>query len=434
MTRSRWAVAAVMGVCLLAYVGDARPHPEVDCVAAPYTAWSLVRRGSFDLRPYEAMRSHVGTNVRETADESWISIRAPGAALTAVPIIAPFALFRAEPFKSGTMDLLGKLSAALSVAGAAGLFFMVCRRLTPDVAWPATILFALGSSLCSVASQALWMHGPAAFWLCMALYILIVKKGESGAFLWSVAAGVAFGMAALCRPNVAIYGAATGLSYLLCRHWRAAGGLLLGVVPPMALLLGLNYWYFGSTLLGGYSGVENTEAPPLWEGLGGLLFSPSRGLFVYSPALLLLPLGVAALARRSDAPRPLLLAWGAGFAVTALLYARWREWHGGWSYGPRFFGESMSILALLFAYAFDVLRAAWSRSLARGLVALSVAIHLLGLYTYGGEYAAWHDRHIEHGDGRGLFAVRDTQIEAHLTCAWRHLSGARPPVPSPPHG
>jgi len=135
--------------------------PKWIALQLPYTAWSLVHSGSFDLRPFEAMRPHVGTTVRVTADGAWVSMRAPGAALTAVPIIAPFcAGSRPTISNPKRWILLGKLAAALSVAGAAGLFFAACRRLVPEAAWPATILFALGSSLCSVASQSLWMHGP----------------------------------------------------------------------------------------------------------------------------------------------------------------------------------------------------------------------------------------------------------------------------------
>ena len=72
------------------------------------------------------------------------------------------------------------------------------------------------------------MHGPAAFWLCVALYLLVAKSSARFGFGWAGAVGFAFGIAVLCRPNVAIYGAATGLSYLWCRQWR---------LSPLPLLL-----------------------------------------------------------------------------------------------------------------------------------------------------------------------------------------------------
>ena len=52
------------------------------------------------------------------------------------------------------------------------------------------------------------------------------------------------------------------------------------------------------------------------------------------------------------------------------------------------------------------------------LVALSVAIHLLGLYGYGRGYAEWQQRHDRADEGRCLFELHDTQIEAHLRFVW----------------
>ena len=161
MQSTRMAFVIVVLGSLFAYIGDARSHPEVDCAAAPYMAWSIVRHGSLDLRHYPDMKQYLGNVVREMPDGSWLSMRSPGSALAAVPFVLPLALTRDAPPSAQTMHQIGKLAAAMSVAWAAGLFFVVCRRLAPTAAWPATILLALGTCLCSVASQALWMHGPA---------------------------------------------------------------------------------------------------------------------------------------------------------------------------------------------------------------------------------------------------------------------------------
>src|SRR5262245_27881305 len=82
----RTALAVFLG-CLLVYHSNGRPHPEVDCMAAPYTAWSLVRHGSLDLRPYPNLAKYVGFHVRELPDGRWLSIRPPGDALAAVPFV-----------------------------------------------------------------------------------------------------------------------------------------------------------------------------------------------------------------------------------------------------------------------------------------------------------------------------------------------------------
>jgi hypothetical protein len=312
------------------------------------------------------------------------------------------------------MVQLGKLAAAISVAAAAAVFFLLCRSLAPAAAWPATILFALGSCLWSVASQALWMHGPATLWLCVALYFLCGPLRERR--LCPAVAGLALGLAVMSRPTTAFFALATWFTLLAQRQWRRSLWLCLGGAIPAAILVLLNWMTFGHPLLGGYVHESWAEAPPLWLGLGGLLIAPSRGVLIYSPALLLVVPGTIALFRRSSGPtaelRGLLGAWLVATGLTVLFYARWHDWPGGWCYGPRFLCETMPLLCLLFAIAYEDLQRYWWRAVATSLVAVSVAIHLVGVFGYGG-YISWQARHSLPDQGRCLFALKDTQIEAH---------------------
>jgi hypothetical protein len=426
----RKSVAGLVLACLLIYLVNGRPHGEVDCVAAPYAAWSLVRHGSLDLHFYPALRTVVGSQVRALPGGAWVSIRPPGSALAALPLVAPLAAVRERPLADSWMQQLGKLAAAYSVAGAAGLFFGACRRLAGNAAWPATILLALGTCLCSVASQALWMHGPATFWLCAALYGLTRPDADRGR--WRTAAGLALGLAIISRPTAAFFAGATSAALLAGRRWRGAAWLALGCAVPVACLCLLNWSQSGNPILGGYADDNWHESPPWWLGLGGLLIAPSRGVLVYSPALLLVPLGVWQLRRRDGTQgrnaRGLLLAWLAAAGLTLAFYARWHDWRGGWCYGPRFLCETMPVLCLLFAVAYAGLRAAWQRRLAEGLVALSVAIHLVGLFGYSG-FEAWHRRHDRPDEGRCLFALHDTQIAAHAGALVRKWRGYGPESP-----
>jgi hypothetical protein len=287
---------------VLVFLANGRPHPEVDCVAAPYTAWSLVRHGSYDLRGYPSLRRYVGGPIRVRPDGSWLSIRPPGSALAAVPFVAPMAAFRERPFGDLTMNQLGKLVAALSVAGAAAFFFIVCRRLAPPAAWPATLVFALGTCLYSVASQALWMHGPAVFWLCCALYFLTGPHNE--ARTGSLAAGCALGLAVLTRPTTAFFALATCGTLVIERRWRQAVWLALGGVIPALVLWRYNSVNFGHSLLGGYRDDNWADSTPLWMGLAGLLLAPSRGVFIYSPALVVAFGGAWTVVRRAGTWQP----------------------------------------------------------------------------------------------------------------------------------
>ena len=77
MTRS---VVLVFTICLAVYFANPRPQPEVDCVAPPYEAWSLVRRGSLELQRYRCLENLVGYHILELPGGTWVSRRPPGTA------------------------------------------------------------------------------------------------------------------------------------------------------------------------------------------------------------------------------------------------------------------------------------------------------------------------------------------------------------------
>lgn len=412
-------------VLLAAYHADGRPHPEIDCVPAPYAAWAVVRTGSLDVGGYPDLLPYHNTSCLKTLpDGRVVPLRTPGSVFAAVPVVASVAVFRERPFSPPTMHALGKGAAAAHVALAAALFLSLGRRLAPGGAWPAAVLFALGTCLYSVAAQALWVHGPATFWLTAALYLTVRFGGWRAAFV----AGVCLGMAVLCRPPTAVFAVATGVHLLVRR--KGVVPLTIGGLIPVAYLLTLNWAHFGSPLVGGYGTEVQIAPPPLWLGLGGLLVAPSRGLFVYSPALLLLPLGLLALRFPTDVQRPhrpLLLLWFVAAVVTVGLYSRWYDWRGGWCYGPRFLCEALPILCLLVAVGVDRIRSRVIRLGVWVLVGLSVVIHALGIYG-GSEYEAWQRRHDpaarpDDQYGECLFDLTDTQIEAHARGVWKKLGG-----------
>jgi hypothetical protein len=108
-------------------------------------------------------------------------------------------------------------------------------------------------------------------------------------------------------------------------HRPQMGKFLLGVLLPRFFQLWYNYAYFGDPFFQPYD--LSFWSSSLIEGLGGILISPGRGLFVYSPILLCSFLGKALAWRcRED---PLLRALSVGVLPTLLLYRKRFNWWGG---------------------------------------------------------------------------------------------------------
>ncbi len=79
--------------------------------------------------------------------------------------------------------------------------------------------------------------------------------------------------------------------------------------------------------------------------LAGNLFSPARGLFVYSPLLLLTFLGLAIWFHRPQL-RPLALFIAAASVLQLLLVSSYEDWSGGHCYGPRYLSDPAGLLVL----------------------------------------------------------------------------------------
>jgi hypothetical protein len=348
----------------------------------------------------------------------------------AIPVLAPLALVRDEVPTTGSMRSLGKLTASFCVSGAVVFFFLIATRLVAPAAGLATALFAFGTTLMPVAAQALWMHGPATFWLCAALWLSLPRHSAVGRpACRDVGAGLALGLAIFTRPTTVLFMLAAAGGLVLQQRWRRLALLLAGAAPLVLALLGYNHWITGSTLSGGYGQEASEWNTSLGLGLAGLLIAPSRGLLVYSPALLLAGLGLYALLRHprllAHEERALVLAWSAGAFATLLLYAKWHAWAGGSSYGPRFLIETLPVFCLLFGFGVASLRTRLAHRGATLLVGISIVIQLLGIF---GTTADWDARGA--GDERAsrYFALSDTQIEAHARTAVRRVVGAIAPM------
>lgn len=387
-------VALALALCLLAFYcavplrflgNDTRP--------AVYTAVSLARRGDFDLDEYaHRIRARDGSwpyFVTPTAHGTVVSRYGPAVPVLAMPAFALVLAVRGGHLTEHLAGHVGRAVAAGFVASAAALLVLCARRIGASRAEALAVaaMYGLGTVACSVASQALWQHGPAQFFVALGLWALL-KGGRGGHAL----GGFAFAMMALCRPPDAMLALAAGV-YVVARGWRTERAMVLSfalaAAAPVALLLAFNTLQFGApwvfTQISRVRGIDAASFPTesYWRenplvGLAGLLLSPSRGLLVFSPMFALLALRWRAV--REGAP-PLVLALLGGFALMTLVLSRYYAWYGGWTYGYRMIGDAAPVLCLALL---PVLRGADARG--RGalwaLAGLAVIIHVAGAWNY----------------------------------------------------
>jgi hypothetical protein len=328
----------------------------------------------------------------------YVGIYGPGAGLVAVPYFAVLCLVRPGWQDNGAvLGAEAKVFASACVAGSAVLIFWSFLLFLPRrPSLLLSLLYGAGTCVWTEPSQALWQQTPAIFFVALGAYAFLrIPEG----IRFAAGCGAAWGLAAFCRPSLGIL-LAVGAVATIRNSPRAAVALALGGILPVAALAAWNGVYLGSPFrfgqveaahrLGGL-GPENAGA---WDGslplgLAGLLMSPSRGVFIFSPFFLYAAWGAIRCWRSpSGAPfRP----FTAALACLLLMAACWVQWWGGWSFGYRLVVELVPLAMLLLIPVSN--RFLTPRPLLSpfGLLAFwSIAIQTLGAFGY--DPAGWNNR------------------------------------------
>ena len=286
-------------------------------------------------------------------DEHVCSIFPPGIALLALPVLLPAVLLGVSPGDGTTLLLLGHLVATIVEVIAALLLWSVVRRFV-SARWSVglVLLYLLATSVRTVSSQALWQHSGVHLAIAAALWLILIERPVSPRR--ELLAGLALGFGTVARQTTAIVVPGIARRRTLLRTFAGFG---LGIIP----LLVYNALAFGNAFEQGY-GSKPFDTPIL-DGLYGLLLSPSRGFFVYTPYLAFAVAALVAAWRRRGEVARRLRGLGLAAAATLVLYATYTEWWGGRVFGARFLDDLAPILfaALAWGIGQGLLARSWAR-------------------------------------------------------------------------
>ena len=318
-------------------------------------------------------------------------------------------------------------AALLTVTSVAIFFLAVARSFGRRVAWGTSGVLALATSLPSGAAQSMWSLTGELFCTSLALLFLLPGKGERQHAWAAGAAGAAMAGAFLCRPTALVSLVVLGVvAWRESRRDAVRYGLAAAI--GIAAILFWQFRVFGHAL-GPYVALGTEEG--MWWGtipssFAGTLLSPSRGILVWHPWLLLLP--VAAM---SACPGPLREWWRGSFAVlflTWIVASLLTRWWGGGCLGPRYFTGVAPFLALLTA----PLWTSASRRVRAVLVAtVTFASATQLLAAYNPKAFEWSSLVDVDSHPRVLWSIRDSQLAAVWWPGWRISDAFLATVPRP---
>jgi hypothetical protein len=347
----RFAGIGVFVVVLVVYLIS--PVKEVtDSYWTVYTSVSLLKHGDATLDEYPAaLKAADGFQVTRHAGHDYYSVP-PATAVLAAPLVALDLLVDGghlqHELDTGAKPSLDPVIAAVFTALAAAFVWGFSRRVLgrDGPALLATATFAFGTVAWSTVSRSLWMHGPSMACIAGAVWLAtIIRDGDGrsrrGRDLASPALGAVLGLAVMVRPTNAVI----VLGLLIWMAWshreRLVPFVVAGGVVGLAFAA-LDEHLYG-LLLSPYDAANRLAvSSKVPVALAGNLVSPSRGLFIFSPVLLLCVVGIV-LMRRKGALSGLEAAFGAAIVLQWVAVSFFPHWWGGWAYGPRFLSDVLPL-------------------------------------------------------------------------------------------
>ncbi|MBU0613296.1 hypothetical protein KKB10_04755 [Patescibacteria group bacterium] len=341
----------------LVYISSPRFLGTMDGLPTRLIPISILEEGNFDFDEFidsSEYKNHP-LYVFVEADDHYFSKYPVLSSILALPVYAiPY--FAGIPFTSALVTTLAKITAALITALSAMLLFFIFRKYLSEK-WSIflVIIYAFGTSSWTISSQDLWQHGTSQLFLILVVYLLLKPKKSDLVFLLT---GLAVGLAIAARYLNIIF-AVIFFVYILYKYREKILSVILGASVPLTLLLIYQAYYFSYFWQTGYSCDAFNVVPciehwhnPFWDGFGGLLISPSRGLFVFSPFIILSIIGIWIVWKRKKEKnqeyRLLFRYLSIGVLIFTMVMSKWWAWYGGVTYGPRMLVDIVPFIMLFF--------------------------------------------------------------------------------------
>jgi hypothetical protein len=334
--------------------------------------------------------------------ERWVNPHQMGVAVLLLPLYLgghALTLLRHYPVEGFSFFYRHAAGLGGALYLAAGLFFLrrlLERHVPAGVALATLLTITFGTNLFHYATfDSLWSH-VYSFSLVACLLDLLDRWERQPTRARAGVLGIVIGLIALVRmSNAAV------LLFLLLFGVAGPASLgarlsvLRGRAPHLALMAAMAVLVVSPQLAFYKSATGSLVVDPygnLLAGLGvagfdflhpklaGVLVGTQKGLFFWSPALLLGVIGCFAL---QGPLRAFLLPSLAVFAVNTLLVASWWDWQFGGSYGHRGFTDLLAIFALPIAALYErAARHPLSRALVAVCASLAVALSVAQMIQY----------------------------------------------------
>jgi hypothetical protein len=347
---------------------------------------ALIHKGTPNLIDYQVPRGHGGAFINDGYSYQLEIIRGRllytypwGSSLLSLPAVAMFNAdgIKIAPHLTGyKYDYFRELKMQTIIATAlcavtVWVVYETAGHFLP-LAWSLGIALAsgFGTPIWSSASRSLWPQTWALLLTMIAIWILL-----SGS-IKPLLLGTVLAWSCLVRPQLILQVVAI-TAYVLVRYerrffWRYVAAGLCWTIPVCTMTWFFTGGFFSALYTSGMIDFPHEFLLRLY----GVLLSPSRGLFIFSPVLLL-PLYLTIQYWKVLPQRGLAILGLAIIGMHVALLISFVGWWGGGSYGPRLMLEAVPWFVLLAILSVSSFVNDFSLTASRRLTTTSVAVLVL---------------------------------------------------------
>lgn len=383
--RKRWLAPGVLGLVIFlihtlspsVLIGDSR--------LSAIAGWQFIGHGNLHLEGYQSVSSLSSHgDVVQYAGHTlpyfpWPTMlfTIPADLVLAALGLDPAALSINNPARTFLVELpTASLIVAITALVLRAIVLGMHRQHTGTaLANGVALVFAFTTSAWSVGSRALWQQTVSMLFIALSVLAAqhVLLRYRTG---WAVVLGASLGMAAIVRPTNAVF----VLVAVLWLAYTRRAALLPTALPLLAILVVFIVFsksQYGALLPPYYLPGRLNSGPiiPFLEGLGLNLFSPSRGLAIYDPILLVAFFGLYQSVRTRQIHSWQVALWLVVMGQLVVI-AKFGS-TGGDAYGPRLM---LDVVPLLVVLAVPPLAALWRPAKPRRVetLALSLVIVVMG--------------------------------------------------------
>lgn len=281
----------------------------------------------------------------------------PGSSILSIPVVAIFSYFGYgpsgpnDPFNYKNEKHIQTLIAALLMSISTVIIYTIAFDVIP-FHWAITVAvaFAFGTQIWSTASRALWTNTWSIFFASI-LAIFMIRVKHLGLYE-QILIGTILSWSYFTRPQSFIMIVFVVIYFFLLFKYKIAAIVITGCIWLAAFILYSMTLY--GTFLPNYCLTNSSAFSLNFEGLAGVLVSPSRGICVYIPIIIFVFFLVVYF-RKYIKMKLMLYLSSAVYITYTLFISSFVCWWGGHSFGPRLLSDVTPWLAVISIVGIDAM-------------------------------------------------------------------------------